>query len=775
MGLTLYDKIYQQHLVNPEDKAAPLQYIDAHLIFESPTPVAFAALKKTARPVRRPDLTLATVDHNVPTSDRSQYQDAGSFVKDPQSREQIGLLQKNTATHKIKYLSMSDRRQGIVHVVGPEQGLTLPGSVIFCGDSHTPTHGAVGALAISGSVSDITHVLATQTVLQKKYKNFRVCVEGELGLGVYSKDVILHILGKIGQAGGTGCVIEFCGSTIRNLSMEARMVLCNMSIESGARSGLVAPDEVTFAYLKDRPLVPSGDNWDTALEYWKSLYSDADAHWDVNVEIDAAEIVPVVTWGTSPDDVIPITGKTPDPADFDSTDPFKAAAIRRALHYMDLPPNLPAVEIPIDRVFIGSCTNSRIEDLRAAARIARGQKVASTVYAMVVPGSGLVRQQAEAEGLHVIFKAAGFDWREAGCSMCLAMNGDGLAPGERCASTTNRNFEGRQGPGGRTFLLSPVMAVAAALKGHLADVREFLKENENGSLEMTRLTLDGEDVRSYGRVEKKKTKEETSASASTSTQPSRESTCKDNALANRPSQLAKQSGDGIPKFNTLSSIASPFDMRNINTDLIIPAADLKVTSSLGLGPKLFKALRFDSTTGEEKPDFVLNQEPYRSASQILVCTGENFGCGSSREKAVWALAGFGFRCVIAPSFASIFFNNCGKCGVLAIALPDADALAKIHAAGMAKVAVEVDLPAQEIRYAQGGELIAKFDVDAYTKHCMLNGLDDISNTLANEENIHVFETKHKAAFPWLFNRIRKLQPPKRLGFDLAGARDVLDW
>jgi 3-isopropylmalate dehydratase len=724
--------------------------------------------------VRRPDLTLATVDHNVPTSDRSQYQDATSFVKDPLSREQIGLLQKNTAKHKIKYLSMSDRRQGIVHVVGPEQGLTLPGSVIFCGDSHTPTHGAVGALAISGSVSDITHVLATQTVLQKKYQNFRVCVNGELGQGVYSKDVILHLLGKIGMAGGTGCVIEFCGSTIRNLSMEARMVLCNMSIESGARSGLVAPDEVTFMYLKDRPLVPSGDNWNKALQYWKSLYSDYDAYWDVNVEIDAAEIVPSVTWGTSPDDVIPITGKTPDPADFESTDHFKAAHIRRALEYMGLSPNLPAVEIPIDRVFIGSCTNSRIEDLRAAARIARGRKVASTVYAMVVPGSGLVRQQAEAEGLHVIFKNAGFDWREAGCSMCLAMNGDGLAPGERCASTTNRNFEGRQGPRGRTFLVSPVMAVAAALKGHLADVREFLTNSENGSIEMTRLTLDGENVKSYGSVEKEMAKEEETASASALTKQSQETINDDAAIANRPSEVAKKSGDGIPRFNTLCSIAAPFDMPNINTDLIIPAAELKVTSSLGLGPSLFKSIRFDSVTGKEKSNFILNKEPYRS-SQILICTGENFGCGSSREKAVWALAGFGFRCVIAPSFASIFFNNCGKCGLLAISLPDAVALDKIHAAGVAKVAVEVNLPAQEIRYAQGRELIAKFDVDPYTKHCLLNGLDDISNTLANEEIIYKFEMKHQAAFPWLFNRIRRLQPPKRLGFDLAGARDVLDW
>lgn len=758
MGLTLYDKIYQQHLVDPENKIAPLQYIDAHLIFESPTPVAFDSLKKTSRPVRRPDLTLATVDHNVPTNDRSQYKNAATFVKDPLSRRQIGLLQKNTADHKIKYLSMSDRRQGIVHVVGPEQGLTLPGTVLFCGDSHTPTHGAVGALAISGSVSDITHVLATQTVLQKKYKNFRVCVEGELGPGVYSKDIILYLLGQIGNAGATGYVIEFCGSTIRNLSMEARMVLCNMSIESGARSSLIAPDDVTFEYLRGRPLVPSGDHWEKALTYWKTLCSDENANWDVNIEIKASDLVPFVTWGTSPDNVIPITGRTPDPAGLEN--PLKADAVRRSLQYMDLKPNMLAVDITIDRVFIGSCTNSRIEDLRAAARVARNRQVAKSVSAMVVPGSGLVRQQAMAEGLDKIFKDAGFEWREAGCSMCLAMNGDMLAPGERCASTTNRNFENRQGPGGRTFLVSPVTAVAAAIKGHLADVREFLN-SENGSISQTCLTLDGEKVRSYGSA-----KEITSARSSDDTV---------ETTINRPLGDAKKNGTGIPEFDAVTSIAAPFDMQNINTDLIIQVSDMKVTSPLGLGPALFRPLRYNSKTGQENPDFILNQEPYRR-SQILVCIGENFGCGSSREKAVWALAGFGFRCIIAPSFASIFFNNCGKCGILAIPLTNKEALEKIHASANAKVGITVDLPAQEIRYSDGGELITKFEVDSYTKHCLLNGLDDVTNTLTNEEGkIFSFEKRHAAAFPWLFNRIQKLRPPKALGLDVPGALDVLDW
>ncbi|KAH8797954.1 3-isopropylmalate dehydratase, partial [Xylogone sp. PMI_703] len=732
MGLTLYDKIYQQHLVDPDNKLAPLQYVDAHLIFEVPTAQAFDNLKKNSRPVRRTDLTLATVDHNVPTDDRSQYRDAASFVKEPAARTQITLLEKNVAEHGIKYFGMSDRRQGIVHVVGPEQGLTLPGSVIFCGDSHTPTHGAVGALALSGGTSDIEHVLATQTVLQKKYKNFRVRVEGQLGPAVYSKDIILHLLGKIGMAGATGSVIEFCGSTIRNLSMEARMVLCNMSIEAGARSGLVAPDNVTYDYLKDRPLVPSGDDWDKALIYWKTLYSDEDAHWDCSVDIDAADVVPSITWGTSPDDVIPISGMTPDPVNYDQINPFKAAAIRRSLEYMGLKPNTRAVDIKIDRVFIGSCTNSRIEDLRAAARVAKGRRVAETVYAMVVPGSGLVRQQAEEEGLDVIFKESGFDWREPGCSMCLAMNGDVLAPGERCASTTNRNFEGRQGAGGRTHLLSPSMAAAAAISGHMVDVRDFLG-TENGSIEVTNQTLSGNKVKSYGPIK--------------TASPLGSPIVTDEAVANRPQEHSKKSVGDIPKFDVLSSIPAPFDMQNINTDLIIPGDFLKTTKRSGLGPNLFRDLRYTTRKGEENPEFILNQDPYRK-SQILICTGENFGCGSSREHAVWSLSDFGFRCIIAPSIASIFFNNCGKNGVLAIALDDAEALKKIHVAGVTQRSVEVDLHNQEIRYG-GGDIISKFDVDPYTKHCLINGLDDIDNTLVNEEKIYAFENKQKAKFPWL--------------------------
>jgi 3-isopropylmalate dehydratase len=760
MGRTLYDKIYREHLVDPNNTTAPLQYVDAHLIFEVPTAQAFDGLQRNNRPVRRPDLTLATVDHNVPTDDRSEYKDAASFVQEPAARRQVTLLEKNVAEHKIKYLSMSDRRQGIVHVVGPEQGLTLPGSVIFCGDSHTPTHGAVGALAISGGTSDIEHVLATQTVLQKRYKNFMVCVEGALGPGVFSKDVVLHLIGKIGTAGATGCVIEFCGSTIRNLSMEARMVLCNMSIEAGARSGLVAPDNVTFEYLEGRPLVPSGEDWDNALAYWKSLVSDGDAVWDHRVLIDAADIAPSVTWGTSPEDVVPVSGHVPDPSDWDAASPLKAAAIRRSLEYMGLKANMPVTDIAVDRVFIGSCTNSRIEDLRAVARVAKGRKVADSVYAMVVPGSGLVRLQAEEEGLDAVLKSAGFDWREAGCSMCLAMNPDVLSPGERCASTTNRNFEGRQGPGGRTHLVSPAMAAAAAIKGHLTDVREFVTDM-NGSISSTQLTLTGEKAKSNVSI-----RVERESRHDVSGQPS------DEAVPNRPPEASKKGVDSIPRLQVLKSVPAPFEMQNINTDLIIPGEFLKTVTRTGLGPNLFQELRYDSK-GSEISSFVLNQHPWRN-SQILVCTGDNFGCGSSREHAVWALVDFGLTCVIAPSFASIFFNNCGKNGLLAIALEDRKALEFIHSEALAQRPIQVDLQRQQISDASCG-FVCSFPVDPYTKHCLLNGLDDISNTLEYEDKIYGFEQRQKSTFPWLFNRIRKLQPPKQLNLTLPKAIDILDW
>jgi 3-isopropylmalate/(R)-2-methylmalate dehydratase large subunit len=462
---TLYDKIWDSHLVDRQDDGTCLLYIDRHLVHEVTSPQAFEGLRLSGRKVRRPDATIAVADHNVPTTDRSQG------IADPESRIQIETLEKNVRDFGVPYFGMTDIRQGIVHIIGPEQGMTQPGMTIVCGDSHTATHGAFGALAFGIGTSEVEHVLATQTLIQRPAKNMLVKVEGELPLGVTAKDLILGIIGRIGTAGGTGHVIEYAGSTIRGLSMEGRMTVCNMTIEGGARAGIIAPDEVTFEYLKGRPHAPKGAAFEQALAFWKTLPSDPGAHYDVVVEIDAAEIAPQVTWGTSPEDELPITGTVPDPAAV--ADEGRRRSIERSLEYMGLKPGTPLEEVPVQRVFIGSCTNGRIEDLRAAAAVAQGRKVAAGVGAMVVPGSGLVKHQAEEEGLDKIFLAAGFEWREPGCSMCLAMNADKLEPGERCASTSNRNFEGRQGRGGRTHLMSPAMAAAAAVTGRLTDVRKL--------------------------------------------------------------------------------------------------------------------------------------------------------------------------------------------------------------------------------------------------------------------------------------------------------------
>lgn len=462
---TLYDKIWDSHVVDQEDDGTCVLFIDRHLVHEVTSPQAFDGLRDNSRKVRRPDLTLAVADHNVPTSDRSLG------IEDDESRIQLEALDTNCEEFGLQVFGMGDIRQGICHVIGPEQGFTLPGTTLVCGDSHTATHGAFGSLAFGIGTSEVEHVLATQTMIQKKGKNMRVTVDGELPPGCTAKDMILAIIGKIGTAGGTGSVIEFAGEAVRNLSVEGRMTMCNMTIEGGARAGLIAPDEKTFEYLMGRPMSPKAGAWEQAVEYWKSLVSDADAQYDIEVTLDAADIVPQVTWGTSPEDTIAITGAVPDPAS--ETDPNRRAKMERSLEYMGLEAGTPMQEIKIDRMFIGSCTNSRIEDMRAAAEVAKGRKVADTVDAMVVPGSGLVKEQAEAEGLDKIFIEAGFDWREPGCSMCLAMNADKLVAGERCASTSNRNFEGRQGPGGRTHLVSPAMAAAAAIAGHLTDVRDL--------------------------------------------------------------------------------------------------------------------------------------------------------------------------------------------------------------------------------------------------------------------------------------------------------------
>mgnify|MGYP003387350671 FL=1 len=465
MSKTLYDKIWEDHMVHHQEEGTELLYVDRHLIHEVTSPQAFEGLRINKRKVRRPDLTLAVADHNVPTSDRSKG------IADEESKIQVDTLRNNCKEFSVELFDMNDKRQGIVHIIGPEQGFTQPGTVIVCGDSHTATHGAFGALAFGIGTSEVEHVLSTQTLIQKKSKNLRINVSGKLPIGVTAKDVILKIIGTIGTAGGTGYVIEFAGEVIRNFSMEERMTICNMTIEAGARAGLIAPDQKTFDYLKGKPKSPKGNNWDKALEFWKTLYSDKDAKFDKEVDINAGDIEPLVTWGTSPQDVASVTSIVPDPER--EKDKERKVAMYRSLEYMGLKPNIKISDIKIDKVFIGSCTNGRIEDLRNAAKIVKGKKVAKTVSAMVVPGSGLVKTQAEQEGLDKIFIEAGFDWREPGCSMCLAMNADKLNPKERCASTSNRNFEGRQGRGGRTHLVSPAMAAAAAINGCLTDVRKF--------------------------------------------------------------------------------------------------------------------------------------------------------------------------------------------------------------------------------------------------------------------------------------------------------------
>ncbi|MAH85279.1 MAG: 3-isopropylmalate dehydratase large subunit [Rhodospirillaceae bacterium TMED8] len=462
---TLFDKIWDNHLVNIQDDGTCLLYIDRHLVHEVTSPQAFEGLKAAGRPVRRPDATLAVPDHNVPTTER------GGYIRNEESRIQVETLQKNCRDFNVPLFDVGDIRQGIVHIIGPEQGFTLPGTTIVCGDSHTATHGAFGALAFGIGTSEVEHVLATQTLLQAPLKNMRILVNGVLPTGCTAKDLVLALIGKIGTAGGTGYVIEYAGQAIRNLSMEGRMTVCNMTIEGGARAGLIAPDNATFEYLMGRPMSPKAGQWEAAVEYWKTLPSDEGAVYDKEVILNVSEIVPQVTWGTSPEDVAPVTGNVPKPSDFE--DELKQAAAQEALDYMGLTAGMAVSDIKIDKAFIGSCTNGRIEDIRAAAAIAKGRKVADGVHALVVPGSGLVKDQAEEEGLDRILIDAGFEWREPGCSMCLAMNDDKLSPGERCASTSNRNFRGRQGFKGRTHLVSPAMAAAAAIKGHLSDVREL--------------------------------------------------------------------------------------------------------------------------------------------------------------------------------------------------------------------------------------------------------------------------------------------------------------
>ncbi|CRK15060.1 hypothetical protein BN1708_011329 [Verticillium longisporum] len=673
---TLYDKVLQAHVVDEKLDGTLLLYIDRHLVHEVTSPQAFEGLKNAGRQVRRPDCTLATTDHNVPTTSRASMKDIGSFIDEDDSRLQCMTLEENVKDFGLTYFGLGDKRQGIVHVIGPEQGFTLPGTT----------------------------------------------VDGELAPGVSSKDVVLHAIGMIGTAGGNGAVIEFCGSVIRSLSMEARMSICNMSIEGGARAGMVAPDEITFEYLKGRPLAPKvgSEEWERATTYWKSLQSDAGAVYDIDVFIDAKDIIPTVTWGTSPEDVIPITGTVPDPETF-ATEAKKAGG-RRKLEYMGLIAGTPMDQIVVDKVFIGSCTNSRIEDLRAAANVVKGKKIAANIKrAMIVPGSGLVKDQAEAEGLDKIFIDAGFEWREAGCSMCLGMNPDILSPQERCASTSNRNFEGRQGAGGRTHLMSPVMAAAAAIVGTLTDVRKLSEYKTSPHVQAAIAPAAKPHVDE--RVEESAAERDLIGDQPEDSQP-------------HVNSSVSSSSAGLPKFTTLKGIAAPLDMTNF----------LKTIKRTGLGSALFHELRFNGD-GSENPAFVLNQDPYRQA-KILVVTGPNFGCGSSREHAPWALLDFGIKTIIAPSYSDIFFNNTFKNGMLPIIVSNKDDLEAVAAEARAGRDVEIDLPNQLIKNATG-YTICSFDVEEFRKHCLVNGLDDIGLTMQMDDKISEYERRMSKQTPWL--------------------------
>ncbi len=790
---TLYQKIFDSHLIREEEDGTCLIYIDRHLVHEVTSPQAFEGLRNAKRAVRRSDCTLATVDHNIPTSTRKTYQDTKSFIEEPSSRTQVLTLEDNVKEFGLTFFGMTDDRQGIVHIIGPEQGFTLPGATIVCGDSHTSTHGAFGALAFGIGTSEVEHVLATQTLLQKRARNMRVQVDGTLAPGVNSKDIILHVIGQIGTAGGTGSVIEFCGTAIEKLSMEARMSICNMSIEAGARAGLIAPDETTFEYIKNRPLAPkAGEEWERALAHWKSLPSDPEAKYDTVVKIAAEDIPPTVTWGTSPQDTVAITGTVPDPKH--AKDEAQAESWKRALAYMGLEPGAQMESVKLDKVFIGSCTNSRIEDLREAAKVLRGRKVAPHIYAMLVPGSGLVKKQAEAEGLDKIFQAAGFDWREAGCSMCLGMNPDQLKPGERCASTSNRNFEGRQGPGGRTHLMSPAMAAACAVTGHLTDVRKLLADATGQKEASSGPSLQITDPKSY----LSDTGLTAPAPAAAAVTPAPAKTDED-AIRDVPASNMATAGSGMQKFTVEKGVAAPIDRSNVDTDLIIPARFLKTIQRSGLGTALLQTLRYDKETGAPNPDFVLNKQPWTQAKFIVA--GANWGCGSSREHAAWALLDFGVRAVIAPSIADIHSTNLAKNGLVAVILPQNE-VDQVMAEAKAGHEITVDLEQQHVQLANGSTFA--FKISDFARHCLLNGLDDIrwvdqllflflvhdahifffflprfSLTLEHEKDIVAFETKRSQETPWLngfgYKSGSKLVPVVDKAKEVLGKVTGTDW
>jgi len=675
-GKTLFDKVWDSHAVIESD-GKTLLYIDRHLVHEVTTPQAFEGLRTANRKLRQPQKTLATPDHVIPTKDRFKK------WEDPNAQKQYDALNRNVKNFEVPFFPLTDARQGIVHIIGPEQGFTLPGTTVVCGDSHTSTHGAFGALALGIGTSEVEHVMATQTMWMIKPKSMRITVEGELGHGVTSKDVILKIIGTIGTAGGTGHVIEYAGSVFRNMNMEGRMTVANMSIEAGARAGMIAPDQTTFDYLKGRPMSPKGNEWAQALTYWSSLPSDTDASYDTEVFIDAAEIFPTATWGTSPEDIAPLSGLVPDPESEPNENRRKKMI--RSLEYMGLLAGSKMDEISIDKVFIGSCTNGRIEDLRAVAEVSDGFSVAEGVHALVVPGSGLVKKQAEEEGIMQKLRNAGFDVRDPGCSMCLGMNNDQLKPEERCASTSNRNFEGRQGYKGRTHLVSPAVAAASAIRGRLTDPRMLAKR----------------------------------------------------AFSSSPTPQAFE-----PVTTINDGVVSALDMINIDTDMIIPKQFLTTIERSGLGKSLFFELRY-TDSGSDNPEFILNQRPNTS----ILLGGANFGCGSSREHAVWSLKDFGIRCVIAPSFADIFYNNCFNNGVLPIALSEDIVSAWLKSP---PETLSIDLEKQIVI---DQDKSYSFDILSSYKSRLLNGLDEIALTLKHEEEILQFERKQQKEQPWLYHKL----------------------
>lgn len=743
---TLYDKVFEDHVVTKDDSSY-LIFIDRHLVHEVTSPQAFEGLANAGRQVRRKDCVISTLDHNIPTVSRKSMKDIDSFIEQPDSKLQVKTLIENVKKFDVPFFGMDDPRQGIVHVIGPEQGFTLPGTTVVCGDSHTSTHGAFGALAFGIGTSEVEHVLATQCLIQAKLKNMRISINGELAPGITSKDLVLHVIGVIGTAGGTGCVIEFAGDAIHRLSMEARMSICNMSIEAGARAGMISPDEITFEYVKGRPLAPSGAEWDKAVAYWKTLYSDDDAKFDYDIKINAADIVPTITWGNSPQDALPITGKVPDPAK--EADPAKRAAIERALKYQGLTPNTPLKELKVDKAFIGSCTNSRIEDLRAAAKVAKGHKKAESVkQVLVVPGSGLVKAQAEKEGLDKIFEAAGFEWREAGCSMCLGMNPDILDPEERCASTSNRNFEGRQGARSRTHLMSPAMAAAAAIKGHFFDIREF--DYNTADEPSIKVGSDDEDKELQDAVYEHEKQPIDTLKAAT-----------EERIDDIPIKLAAapESSAGMDKFTELTGVTAVLDKANVDTDAIIPKQFLKTIKRTGLKNGLFYEWRFIQQNGKDvATDFILNTQP---DTEILLVTGDNFGCGSLREHAPWALKDYGIKAMIAPSFGDIFYNNSFKNGLLPIRIDENIILSTLKPAVDQGHKLTIDLPNQQIRDASTGNvLVESFEVEAFRKHCLINGLDDIGLTLQKEADIEKFEAKRRDKFSFLEGGSKNIKPIK---------------